>query len=118
MPHIKFKEPYSDVLKPYSDVLELDLPKIEFHALFFFLFFLFFFFLSLIRHNSILIKSSFETGARPYIVWKQGHIPNFFKKRGKMPDSPYVSMPNDFSNVFIFRIIIIIIINLGLRRFH
>ena len=38
-----------------------------------------------------------------------------------MPDSPYVSMPNDFSNVFIFRIIIIIIIiiiNLGLRRFH
>ena len=42
----------------------------------------FFFFLSLIGHNSILIKLSFETGARPYIVWKQGHIANFFLKKG------------------------------------
>ena len=37
-----------------------------------------------------------------------------------MPDSPHVSMPNDFSNVFIFRniiiiIIIIIIINLAFK---
>ena len=47
-----------------------------------------FFFKSLIRHNSILIKSNFETGARPYIVWKQGYITKFFKKKGKMPDSP------------------------------
>ena len=43
-PHTGFKEsyngvfnPYSDVLKPYSGVLELDFPKIEFHAIFFFL---------------------------------------------------------------------------------
>ena len=42
-PHTGFKEPYigvfkpySDVLKPYSGVLELDFPKIEFHAFFFF----------------------------------------------------------------------------------
>ena len=42
-PHTRFKEPYSgvfkpysDVLKPYSGVLELDFPKIEFHAFFFF----------------------------------------------------------------------------------
>ena len=51
-PHTRFKEPYSgvfkpysDVLKPYSGVLELDFPKIEFHA-----------FLkknSFIEHNSI-----------------------------------------------------------------
>ena len=54
---------------------------------------IFFFFLSLIGHNLILIKSSFETGARPYIVWKQGHIAKFFffKKKGKMPDSPIPS---------------------------
>ena len=46
-PHTGFKEPYSgvfkpysDVLKPYSGVLELDFPKIEFHAfLFIYLFF-------------------------------------------------------------------------------
>ena len=50
-PHIGFKEPYSgvfkpysDVLKPYSGVLELDFPKNEFHAFFFF---------SFIGHNSI-----------------------------------------------------------------
>ena len=30
-------KPYSDILKPYSSVLELDFPKIEFHAFFFFL---------------------------------------------------------------------------------
>ena len=43
-PHTEFKEPYSGVFKPYSDVLksyssvlELDFPKIEFHAFFFFL---------------------------------------------------------------------------------
>ena len=29
-------KPYSDVLKPYSGVLELDFPKIEFHAFVFF----------------------------------------------------------------------------------
>ena len=52
-PHTEFKEPYSgvfkpysDVLKPYSGVLELDFPKIEFHAFFFFFF-------SFIGHNSI-----------------------------------------------------------------
>ena len=45
--HTKFNEPYSgifkpysDVLKPYSGVLELDFPKIEFHAFFFFKFLL------------------------------------------------------------------------------
>ena len=45
-PHTRFKEPYSDVFKPYSDVLkpysgvlELDFPKIEFHAFFFFKFY-------------------------------------------------------------------------------
>ena len=32
-------EPYSDVFKPYSGVLELNLPKLEFHAFFFFYFF-------------------------------------------------------------------------------
>ena len=69
-PHTKLRESHSDVFKPYSGVLELDVPKIEFHA-----FFLFFFF---IRHNSILIKLSFEIRARPYIVWKQGYIAKFF----------------------------------------
>ena len=56
--HTRFNEPYSgifkpysDVLKPYSGVLELDFPKIEFHAFFFF-------FLSFIGHNSIFCKSS------------------------------------------------------------
>ena len=39
-------KPYSDVLKPYSSVLELDFPKIEFRAFFFFFF-------SFIGHNSI-----------------------------------------------------------------
>ena len=41
-PHTGFKEPYSgvfkpysDILKPYSGVLELDFPKIVFHAFFF-----------------------------------------------------------------------------------
>ena len=40
---IKFREPYSGVLepysgflKPYSGILELDFPKLEFHAIFFF----------------------------------------------------------------------------------
>ena len=93
--------PYSDVLKPYSGVFlqfffyKCDRPipgsgspivtflspivafwnsiSLNSSSMLFF-----FFFLSLIRHNSILIKSSFETGARPYIVWKQGHIANFF----------------------------------------
>ena len=57
-PHTRFKgtysdvlKPYSDVLKPYSGVLELDFPKIEFHALFFFFF-------SFIWHNSIFYESS------------------------------------------------------------
>ena len=36
--YTKFMESYSDVLKPYSGVLELDLPKIEFHAFIFFIF--------------------------------------------------------------------------------
>ena len=55
-PHTKFKgsysgvfKPYSDVLKPYSGVLELDFPKIEFHAFFFF---------SFIWNNSIFYESS------------------------------------------------------------
>ena len=30
--HTRFKEPYNDIFKPYSGVLELDLPKVEFHA--------------------------------------------------------------------------------------
>ena len=34
-PHTKFKGPYCGVFKPYSGVLELDFPKIEFHAFFF-----------------------------------------------------------------------------------
>ena len=45
-PHTRFKgpysgvfKPYSDVLKPYSGVLELDFPKIEFHAFFYFFYF-------------------------------------------------------------------------------
>ena len=52
----KFREPYSgvfklysDILKPYSSVLELDFPKIEFHAFFLKIF---------IRHNSIFYESS------------------------------------------------------------
>ena len=76
-PHTRFKDIYSDVFKSYSDILksysgilELDLPKVEFYA--------FFFFLTLIGYNLILIKSSFETGARAYIVWKQGQIAKFF----------------------------------------
>ena len=36
MPYSDVLKPYSDVLKPYSGVLELDFPKIEFHAFFFF----------------------------------------------------------------------------------
>ena len=47
-PHTKFKGPYSGVFKPYSDilnpyggVLELDFPKIEFYAFFFFFLVLF-----------------------------------------------------------------------------
>ena len=39
-----FNKTYNGVLKPYSGVLELDFPKIEFHAFFFF---------SFIGHNSI-----------------------------------------------------------------
>ena len=81
-PHTKFREPFSGILepysgflKPYSGILELDIPKLEFHAIFYFFF-------SLIEHNSILIKLSFETGARPYIVWKQGYIAKFFLKNG------------------------------------
>ena len=38
-----FREPYSGVFKPYSDVLELDFPKIEFHAFLFIYLFIFFF---------------------------------------------------------------------------
>ena len=49
-----------------------------------------FLFLSLIGHNSILIKSSFETSAYPYIVWKQGHIANFFFKKGVKCQNPHV----------------------------
>ena len=44
-PHTGFKEPYSGVFKPYSDilkpfsgVLELNFPKIEFHAFFLYFF--------------------------------------------------------------------------------
>ena len=36
--------------------------------------------------NSILIKSSFETGARTYLVSKQGHEPIYFWKRGILPN--------------------------------
>ena len=75
--YTRFREPYSSVFKLYSGVLELDFPKLEFHAIF-----IFFIFLSLIGHNSILIKSSFEIGARPYIVWKKGYYANFFLKKG------------------------------------
>ena len=53
--HTGFKEPYngvfkpySDILKPYSGVLELDFPKIEFHAIFFF----FLVFLGIIRFST------------------------------------------------------------------
>ena len=38
-PYSDVLKPYSDVLKPYSGVLELDFPKIEFHAFFFFQFY-------------------------------------------------------------------------------
>ena len=105
-----FFKPYSDVLKPYS-VIFLQFffykcdhlmpgsgslivmflsPIVAFwnsislksSSLLFFIYLFIFFIISLIRHNSILIKSSFETGARPYIVWKQGHIPKFFLKNG------------------------------------
>ena len=50
-PHNRFMGPYSGIFKPYCDVLELDFPKIDFHAFFFF-------FLSFIWHNSIFYESS------------------------------------------------------------
>ena len=44
-----------------------------------------FFFLSLIGHNSILIKSNFKTKTRSYIVWKYSlkTIAKFFIKKKK-----------------------------------
>ena len=48
--------------------MELELHELEFHAFFFFL----------IRHNSILLKSSFEIGVQTNIVSKHGYIAKFF----------------------------------------
>ena len=93
-PYTKFMESYSDVLKPYSGVLELDFPKIEFHAYIYIYIFIVllgttrFSMNRVFNWNSILRQSSIEIGARAYIVWKQWHIAKFFKKKDKMPESP------------------------------
>ena len=75
-PHTKFKVPYSDVLKPYSGVLELDLPKLEFHA-FIFIFLFFKFDRALLNFDKIAFRNkvmplySLETGKYYQIFLKK-----------------------------------------------